>query len=158
MGQKQPTTKNELSPWAEIGQQCLAVRMRVLSRAVTAIYDEIVRQHGVTVPQVNLLACTASFGETRPGRISEALHMDHTTTSRNVERLVKAGWLEYVPDHDGRARPFRVSRRGQRLLKKILPDWRIAQRKAHQFLGDSAAGAVHHRVAQLWASAPETGS
>ena len=124
----------------------------MLSRAVTAIFDEAMRHHGFTVPQMNILACAASFGQVRPGQVSEILHMDHTTTSRNLERMIKNGWLEYVPDADGRAKPIRVTAAGKRLMTKALPDWRIAQKKAEEFLGKDAANAVGGRVGQMWAN------
>lgn len=139
--------------WDEIGQNCLAGRIRVLSRAVSAIFDEAMRHHGFTVPQMNILACVASLGQARPSLVSEILHMDHTTTSRNLDRMIKNGWLEYVPDADGRAKPIRVTAAGKRLMKKALPDWRIAQKKAQEFLGKEAADAVSARVGQMWNNA-----
>ena len=143
---KQPRTA-----WQEMGQNCLAGRIRVLSRAVSAIFDEAMRHHGFTVPQMNIMACVASFTEVRPSRVSEILHMDHTTTSRNMERMIKNGWLEYVTDADGRAKTVRITAAGKRLMKKALPDWRKAQKKAEEFLGQETAAAVTGRVGQLWA-------
>lgn len=141
--------------WIEIGQNCLAARIRVLSRAVSSIFDEAMRHHGFTVPQMNILACVASLGDARPGLVSEVLQLDHTTTSRNLERMINNGWLEYVPDADGRAKPIRVTPKGKRLLQKALPDWRAAQKQAEEFLGDDAANAVMTRVGQMWSKANE---
>ena len=149
-------SKNQpLTAWQEMGQNCLAGRIRVLSRAVSAIFDEAMRHHGFTVPQMNIMACVASIGEARPSRVSEILHMDHTTTSRNLERMIKNGWVEYVPDADGRAKPVRVTAAGKRLMKKALPDWRLAQKQAENFLGQETAAAVAGRVGQMWSRAAD---
>ena len=136
--------------WAEIGQNCLAGRVRVLSRAVSAIFDEAMRHHGFTVPQMNILACVASFDEVRPGHVSEILHMDHTTISRNLERMINNGWVEYVSDADGRAKPIRITAKGKKLIQKALPDWRVAQKKAERLLGAETSGAISKRVNQMW--------
>ena len=144
--------KQPQDAWTEIGQNCLAGRIRVLSRAVSLIFDEALRHHGFTVPQMNILVSVASMGETRPSRVSEILHMDHTTTSRNLSRMIKNGWLEYVADADGRAKPIRVTSKGKKLMQKALPDWRVAQQKAAEFLGAETAKAVSTRVGQMWAT------
>ena len=149
------STTQTSNAWDEIGKNCLAGRIRVLSRAVTSIFDQAMRHHGFTVPQMNILACVASIGQARPSLVSEVLHMDHTTTSRNLDRMIKNGWLEYVPDADGRAKPIQVTAAGKRLMKKALPDWRRAQKEAQEFLGTEVAEAVAGRAGQLWANAKE---
>ena len=51
---------NGRSPAAEImAGECLAVRVRTLNRAVTALYDESLRPHGLRVGQLNLLVAVA---------------------------------------------------------------------------------------------------
>ena len=145
-------SKKSQTAWAEMGQHCLAGRIRVLSRAVSSIFDGAMRHHGFTVPQMNILVTVAAIGEPRPGQVSEILHMDHTTTSRNLDRMINNGWIEPVPDADGRAKPIRVTAKGKRLMQKALPDWRRAQKQAEEFLGKEAAAAVSARVGQMWSA------
>ncbi len=42
-----------------IAANCLAVRVRLLSRTITGIYDEALRPLGVTVGQLNILVTVA---------------------------------------------------------------------------------------------------
>jgi DNA-binding MarR family transcriptional regulator len=68
--------------------------------------------------------------------VCDHLHLDISTLSRNVERMKARGWLEVVPDDDGRSQPFRLTARGRNLLEKAVPAWSEAQRRVKKFLGD----------------------
>ncbi len=118
-----------------IATQCLAVRVRMLNRLVTNLYDDALRPLHLKASQLNLLVVTANLGLARPGQVCEILHLDASTLSRNVERMTAAGWLEVVPEADKRSQPFRLTADGQRLLENALPLWSAAQREAKKLLG-----------------------
>ena len=132
-------------PVDTIAGECVAVRMRMLNRVVTNLYDEALRPLGLRVSQMNILVATAKMGTVRPAEICARLHLDVSTLSRNVERMKERGWLEVVPDQDGRAQPFRLTVQGRKLLKKTVPAWSQAQEKAKSILG--------HDVVKLLANA-----
>ncbi len=97
------------SPTAElIAGQCLGVRLRTLNRAVTSIYDEALRPHGLRAGQLNLLVMVARMGVARPGDLCRFLSMDKSTLSRDVEVIRRKGWLEVEDAMDARARPLRL--------------------------------------------------
>src|SRR5947209_6217265 len=85
-----------------IAGECLAVRVRTLNRAVTALYDEALRPHGLRVGQLNLLVAVARMRPARPGDFCQFLRVDKSTLSRDVEIMRRNGWLE-VEDSVGRA-------------------------------------------------------
>ena len=111
-----------------IAGECIAVRMRMLNRVVTNIYDEALRPLGVKVSQMNILVAAGKMGTARPAEVCERLHLDVSTLSRNVERMKARGWLEVIPDEDGRAQPFRLTNDGRKLLEKAAPAWKKAQK------------------------------
>jgi DNA-binding MarR family transcriptional regulator len=117
--------------------ECIAVRMRMLNRVVTNIYDDALRPLDLKVSQMNILVAAAKLGKARPVDVCERLHLDVSTLSRNVERMKVRGWLEVVPDSDGRAQPFRLTASGRKLLEKSLPAWTAAQQRVTQLLGDA---------------------
>ncbi len=119
----------------DVAAECIAVRLRMLNRVVTNIYDEALRPLGVKVSQMNILVATAKLGPVRPAEMCEQLHLDVSTLSRNVERMKARGWIEIVPDEDGRAQPFQLTPEGKSLLQKALPAWTQAQEKAKTLLG-----------------------
>ena len=95
-----------------IAEECIAVRMRMLNRVVTNIYDDALRPLGVKVSQMNILVATGRIGTARPAEVCERLHLDVSTLSRNVERMKARGWLEVIPDEDGRAQALGESGTG----------------------------------------------
>ena len=137
-----PRRRGQRSPAEVIAGECLAVRVRALNRAVTALYDEALRPHGLRVGQLNLLVAVAKMGTARPGDLCRLLRMDKSTLSRDVEVLRRNGWLELDDAADARARPLRLSARGHALLELVVPAWRRAQEQARRLLGDDGAAAV----------------
>jgi DNA-binding MarR family transcriptional regulator len=119
-----------------IATSCIAGRLRLLNRVVTGLYDDALRPFGVRLSQGNVLAVTAKLGVARPAQVCEFLEMDPSTLSRTVDRMVANGWLEVVPDEDGRSQPFRLTAEGRRLMERALPAWEQAQVEAKKLLGD----------------------
>jgi len=119
-----------------IARTCIAVRLRLLNRIVTNIYDDALRHLGLKVSQLNILIVTAKLGLARPAQVCEILQLDTSTLSRNVKPLQAHGWLEVVSEEDARAQPFRLTAQGKRLVEKAVPAWQKAQRQATELLGD----------------------
>jgi len=118
-----------------IATTCIAGRLRLLNRVVTNLYDDALRPFGVKLSQGNVLAVTAKLGVARPAEVCNILELDTSTLSRTVERMVANGWLEILPDDDGRSHPFRLTDEGKRLMEKAIPAWETAQAEAKKLLG-----------------------
>jgi DNA-binding MarR family transcriptional regulator len=119
-----------------IAGECVAVRLRMLNRVITNIYDNALRPLDLKVSQMNILVAAAKMGTVRPFVVCEYLHLDVSTLSRNVERMKARGWLEVVPDDDGRSQPFQLTSRGWKLLEKAVPAWSEAQQRVKSVVGD----------------------
>lgn len=132
-----------------IAAECIAVRLRMINRVVTNIYDEALRPLGLKVSQMNILVTAAKMGTARPAEICKWLQLDVSTLSRNVERMKGRGWLEVVPDEDGRAQPFRLTAQGRRLLEQATPAWRTAQERAKTLLGKAIVDQLGEAVSRL---------
>jgi DNA-binding MarR family transcriptional regulator len=132
-----------------VAAECIAVRLRMLNRAVTKLYDDALRPLGLKVSQMNILVATARMGTARPADLCQRLHLEVSTLSRNVERMRARDWLEVVPDDDGRAQPFRLTGQGRRLLERALPAWHKAQDQAKVMLGEKGVVAVRAAVKRL---------
>src|ERR1700749_297977 len=102
----------------KVASDCVAVRLRMLNRVITNIYDDALRSLNLKVSQMNILVAAAKMGTARPIEVCGHLHLDISTLSRNVERMKARGWLEVVPDDDGRSQPFRLTAQGRKLLEK----------------------------------------
>jgi DNA-binding MarR family transcriptional regulator len=133
-----------------IAGECLSVRLRTLNRAITSLYDEALRPHGIRVGQLNLLVVVAKLGTAKPGDLCRILRMDKSTLSRDVEVLIRNGWLMVEDATDARARPLRLSDQGQSLLETVLPAWRQAQEKARALIGGEATVALGQVLDRMW--------
>jgi DNA-binding MarR family transcriptional regulator len=132
-----------------IARTCIAVRLRLLNRVVTNLYDDVLRPLGLKVSQLNLLVVAAKLGLARPAQVCEILQLDASTLSRNVERMRTRGWLEVVPGEDARTQPFRLTAQGRRLLERAVPAWEQAQRRAADLLGDEGVALLDRAAGKL---------
>lgn len=143
-----PTLTTE-RPIDTIAGECIAVRMRLLNRVVTNIYDAALRPLGLKVSQMNLLVATAMMGTARPADVCRRLHLNVSTLSRNVERMKARGWLEVIPEEDARAQPFQLTAKGRKLLEKAAPAWKGAQQRAKELLGDGIVDLLGQAVQRV---------
>jgi DNA-binding MarR family transcriptional regulator len=132
-----------------IAANCIAVRLRLLNRVVTNLYDEALRPLGLKVSQLNVLVVAAKLGVARPAQVSELLHLDISTLSRNVDRMMAKGWLEVVPEEDARTQPFRLTDQGRRLLERAIPAWEKAQEQAAELLGNDGVSLLAETAGKL---------
>ncbi|HGY92455.1 MAG TPA: MarR family transcriptional regulator [Planctomycetes bacterium] len=132
-----------------IAEECIAVRMRILNRAVTRIYDDALRPLGLRVTQMNILVAAGKMGIAHPAPMCRNLRLDGSTLSRNVERMKSKGWLETVSTADGRAQPFQLTRQGKDLLRSAQTPWRRAQKRARALLGDGFIEVLERTVERV---------
>jgi DNA-binding MarR family transcriptional regulator len=132
-----------------IAKTCIAVRLRLLNRVVTNLYDDALRSLGLKVSQLNILVVTAKLGLAQPAKVCDILQLDTSTLSRNVERMRAKGWLEVVPGEDARTQPFRLTAQGRRLLERAVPAWEQAQGKAKKLLGDEGIALLEKAAKRL---------
>ncbi len=132
-----------------ITQECAAYRLRVINRAVSRIYDEALRPHGLRIAQLNTLTVVVESGGITPNTLSQRMHMDASTVSRNVERMCQNGWLELVSLEDARSHEIRVTPKGMRLLKDATPAWEQAQAQTEEILGAQVLRALWKAVDRI---------
>src|SRR5437868_9919015 len=132
-----------------IARRCIAVRLRLLNRVVTNLYDDALRPLGLKVSQLNILVVTAKLGLARPAKVCDILQLDTSTLSRNVERMRAKGWLEVVPGEDARTQPFRLTAQGRRLLERAVPAWEQAQQQAGELLGEDGVALLTKTASKL---------
>ncbi|MEZ5992920.1 MAG: MarR family winged helix-turn-helix transcriptional regulator [Planctomycetota bacterium] len=119
----------------EIAGACLASRTRLLGRVITSIYDDALRNVGLTASQMTILVALEHTGGIHPAAICEALKLDKSTLSRNVDRMERNGWVDKVAGEDARSHTLRLSEAGRQKLGEAVPYWRTAQATAEEVLG-----------------------
>jgi DNA-binding MarR family transcriptional regulator len=118
-----------------IARECIAMRIRLLNRVVTKVYDDCLRPYGLRTAQMNILIAVSLMKSATPSEIERRLYLEKSTVSRNVDRMRHRGWLEFVPGKDGRSHQLQLTSQGGKLLTKTITPWKQAQQKAEALLG-----------------------
>ncbi|TDZ40858.1 MarR family winged helix-turn-helix transcriptional regulator [Mycobacteroides franklinii] len=126
----------------EIASNCLAVRVRLLGRAITGVYDRALEGHDVSIAQINLMAALGKIGPCSPARIGEVLQLERSTVSRNLSLLIRHGWVEAVSSDAKGVREVALTSSGGKKVETVMPEWRRAQEEAAQLLGSGGVQAV----------------
>jgi DNA-binding MarR family transcriptional regulator len=125
-----------------MARECIAMRMRLLNRVITKIYDDCLRPHGLRTAQLNILVAISLMKSATPSEIERRLHLEKSTVSRNVERMRRRGWVEFVPGEDGRSHHLHLTVQGATLLRKTTVAWEQAQKQAISLLGKEGVTAL----------------
>jgi len=131
-------------------RQCIAVRIRLLSRMVTNIYDSALSPFGVKLNQMSILMVVYLAGEIGYETLCKRLKMEKSTASRNIERLKKKGWLAVVSVKDERRKSLKITPTGEDLLGKVHEVWEDAQIKAAELLGKEGTEVICNIANGIW--------
>jgi DNA-binding MarR family transcriptional regulator len=123
--------------------ECLGVRLRLVDRVVTGIYNDALRPHGLRATQMNVLGAIALVGPTGPDRIGRILRISPSTLSRTIDRMKGQGWLSTHPGTDARRLTLELTPEGAKILGKARSGWRKAQERVATLLGSDGVAAVH---------------
>jgi DNA-binding MarR family transcriptional regulator len=139
-----------------MARECIAVRVRLINRVITALYDDALRPFALRISQANILTAVALLGESRPAAVSQILRIEKSTLSRDVELMKRNGWLQSDPATGGRNQTLRLTPEGKRILAKIEPSWEKAQAEARLLIGQDGEAALRQMASRLGFEKPVT--
>ena len=115
---------------------CACANLRRTARLVTQLYEQALRNAGVTAPQFTLLQTLKLAPGISQRQLAEFLGIDSTTLTRTLALLRKRGWLSAQPGADRRALRLGLTKAGEREYERALPYWQSAQKRLKQALGE----------------------
>jgi DNA-binding MarR family transcriptional regulator len=125
----------------QVGDSVL-MRVRLLSKAVTAIYDNKLRSFGVSSTQFSLLTTIDGTPITRT-QIAHLRHLNKSTLTRDLKAFFFAGWIQEVrAGANGRTKPIALTSAGEELLRNAQQAWLAAQVQAEALLGPDGMSAL----------------
>ncbi|PCC71311.1 DNA-binding transcriptional regulator, MarR family [Nannocystis exedens] len=127
---------------ARIMDECTAYRLRIINRAISKLYDDALRPFELRIAQLNTLVVVMQTQGLTPNELSQRMHMDASTVSRNVERMCNSGWLKLADIDDARSHEIQITEKGMKLIADVAPAWEAAQRDAEELLGTSIGKAI----------------
>src|SRR6266481_2138080 len=128
---------------------CVCNTLRMVSRAVTQLYDDVMRPSGLRVTQFSILGTIARMGEANLRQLEDTLAIDQTTLTRSLNLLERDRVIERVPHPDGRIKAMRLTSKGRRALEAARPLWARAQDTVLRELGTTAWADAQRRLAHL---------
>jgi DNA-binding MarR family transcriptional regulator len=152
-------TKRPTSTAERISRECLGMPVRMLHRAVSAVYDDALREQGLGLAQMNLLVAVERLGErATPSQLGRVLMLEKSSVSREVDRLVERRWVTRSTGADGRSQLLALTAQGRRTLEAALPSWETAQARVRALLGDAGADMLLSMVDRIRAAEPPPAS
>src|SRR5438132_1556386 len=134
---------------------CVCNTLRMVSRAVTQLYDDVLRPSGLRVTQFSILGTIARMGEANLKQLEDTLAIDQTTLTRSLHLLERDRVTERVPHPDGRIKAMRLTSAGRRALEAARPLWARAQDKVLREVGAKGWADAQRRLAHLFRVAVE---
>jgi len=116
---------------------------------VTQLYDELLKPLDLYSTQFTLLVAISAAGSAPMTPIARELAMDRTTLARNLEPLVRQGFVEVSPGKDQRVRMVKLTEAGREKLAQAIPLWEAGQKIVIEHLGRERWTALMGDLAQL---------
>jgi DNA-binding MarR family transcriptional regulator len=128
---------------------CALFNLRRTTRAVTQLYDEVLRPSGLKGTQYSMLRVIHGVEPVPIGDLGTAMGMDRTTVTRNVGLLERMGLVAVGPGRDKRTRFVRLTRTGSATLAKAHAHWEAAQQAVVVRLGAKRWEALRAELAAV---------
>lgn len=122
---------------------CYCGTLRQASRAITALYDEHLREVDIRATQFNLLQALKFKPGARNADLVEWLAIDQTTMTRNLEVLRKNRLVEVTGRPSGREKYWSLTAKGETLNSRAEPLWLAAQAEVRRRLGAKQTQILH---------------
>ena len=120
---------------AAAAEACACHNLRKASRAVTQLFNASLLPTGLRSTQFAMLAVVRAEEPVTLGQLAQALVMDRSTLSRNLQPLYRKGLLRIGRTSGERLGRVRLTAKGQRVLSAALPLWKRAQKQFEEQVG-----------------------
>ncbi len=121
-------------------EDCINTRLNRVTRIVNEIYRKHLSGLGVSESQMSILLHLYDHNPSKQSRLGKDLHLQRSTVTRNLERLIKGGYLDKKGPE---LRPeLHLTGKGKRLVKKIQPAWENAMEEVQKLLASSGTTAI----------------
>ncbi len=123
-------------------KSCLCLNLRRAAGTLTAAFNATMAESGLLVTQLPIVVALEYAGNLPLTSMSRVLDMDRTTLSRNVNPLIKSGFVAQAVGKDRRQRVLSLTDEGRRALHSALPLWRLAQSEWTSRLGQETVDVI----------------
>lgn len=115
-------------------KECYCRKIRAVTARITRIYDERLKEAGITCQQFSALECIRALEPVSVTELSGEMGLDRTSLSRNL-KVMKSGALIEDQEGSGRSRRITLSEHGKAVLQRAEEQWELAQRDLEALFG-----------------------
>ena len=119
----------------EVVENCVCHRTRMAARAVSRLYDDILRSVGLRATQLAVLVAVGGDDVVSITALAKFMGMDRSTLTRNLAPLEREGLIRVGNEGWRRSRTVEITKKGRGRLHEALPLWEQAQAALRQKLG-----------------------
>jgi DNA-binding MarR family transcriptional regulator len=129
---------------------CNCSALRKATRRISQLYDEALGAYGIKVTQRSILEHIARAGAPTVSELADAMVMDRSAMTRNLQPLEREGWVKpLVNANDRRSRHIALTASGQAKLVETFDAWKTAQAGFEHVFGQAAAAALRDALGQV---------
>lgn len=132
--------------------KCYCITLCRAANAITAFYDEGLKQAQITTKQFSLLINLARLGEASTVELADFVNLERSTVTRNLKILLENGWVCDRAKPGSRSHRYAVTETGEKKLEETEQLWEKMQEKMDAFLGRENAQMLReslHRLQEL---------
>ena len=122
--------------------ECACFDLRKAARAVSRMYDDVLRDTGLNVTQFSLLRLIRAEKEISVSTLGRYTVMDRTTITRALAPLQRDRLVASRPGADKRIRIVSLTNKGHKLVADVEPHWRRAQAALLEVIGEDRWSAM----------------
>jgi DNA-binding MarR family transcriptional regulator len=123
---------------------CSHFKLKQASRLVGRHYDTaMLASTGLKTTQYSLLGHIASMQPVRPGDLADAMGLDASSLSRNLQALATPGWVKLEPGLDARSRLVTLTAAGAAKRIEAQKRWKQAQLAFNERMGAERVARLH---------------
>jgi len=115
--------------------QCACFDLRKATRAISRMYDDFLRDAGLTNAQYSLLVLIRDEKELSVSTLGRYMVMERTSITRALAPLQRDGLLSIRLGTDKRVRVVALTKKGHKLVEKAEPKWLRAQEALMDVIG-----------------------
>jgi DNA-binding MarR family transcriptional regulator len=130
-------------------EECYGFRTALLARYVTAIYDTVLQERGISSARMHVLVMLHENPDSTAGELRLALHSDFSTILHLLRGLMQQKHVELGPARRcGRKslKTYKLTRSGKACLSACTYDWQRAQERMREVVGRGLLESLFSRV------------
>ena len=132
---------------------CTCLNLKKAARAASQILESHLAPLGLHSGQFGILSHLVKTGPVSVTRLADALTLDRTTLTRNLQVLERDGLIVMTSGQDRRVREAALTAKGRRVFEEAIPLWQRAEASLAERLGPERRQALLSHAAALTALA-----